>query len=75
MALEIVIEVGYCGMIWHPISFQVQFKVLIITFEALNGIGPGFLQDLISCEVSVVSTRSDKVDRLQVPSLKCTHLT
>lgn len=30
---------------WLPVCFQIQFKVLFLTFKAFHGIGPGYLSD------------------------------
>ena len=30
---------------WLPISFRAKYKVLVITFKALQGLGPGSLRD------------------------------
>ena len=30
---------------WLPISFWAKYKVLVITFKALHGLGPGYLRD------------------------------
>lgn len=32
---------------WLPISFPTQFKVLVSIIKALNGVGPGCLQDCL----------------------------
>ena len=36
---------------WLPISFQVKYKVLVITFKALHGLGPGYLWDRLLCTI------------------------
>lgn len=33
---------------WLPVCLQVQFKVLVVTFKALHGLGPGYLKDPLS---------------------------
>ncbi|KAF7248518.1 NHP2-like protein 1 [Varanus komodoensis] len=30
---------------WFPIEVRAQFKVLVITYKALNGLGPGYLKE------------------------------
>ena len=32
---------------WLPIKFPIDFKVLLITFKALNGLAPPYLKDLL----------------------------
>ncbi|KAF7235119.1 Extracellular calcium-sensing receptor [Varanus komodoensis] len=34
-----------CQLHWLPIEARAQFKVLIMTYKALNGLGPGYLND------------------------------
>jgi hypothetical protein len=33
---------------WLPVPLRINYKILIITFKALHGIGPAYLKDLIS---------------------------
>ncbi len=33
---------------WLPVSFRIQFKILLIVFKALNGQAPSYISDLIS---------------------------
>ena len=33
------------GLHWLPVRFQAQFKVLVLTFKALNGLGPVYLNE------------------------------
>ena len=30
---------------WLPVAARAQFKVLTLTYKALNGLGPGYLKD------------------------------
>ena len=32
---------------WLPVTFRVQFKVLLLTFKALNGKAPHYLEELL----------------------------
>uniref|UniRef100_A0A803SXZ5 Reverse transcriptase domain-containing protein n=1 Tax=Anolis carolinensis TaxID=28377 RepID=A0A803SXZ5_ANOCA len=34
---------------WLPISYQAQFKVLALAYKALNGSGPAYLSEHVSC--------------------------
>ena len=33
---------------WLPVSYRVMFKVLIFAFKALHGLGPKYLQELVT---------------------------
>lgn len=58
---------------WLPISFQMQFKMLIITFKALYETRPGYLQHCFSLKTSTHPIRADRVSTLLIPSLKYCH--
>ena len=32
---------------WLPVEYRVKFKLLLLTFKALNGLAPKYLTDLI----------------------------
>lgn len=51
---------------WFPVSF----KVLVLTFKVLCGIGPGYLRGPLSLRISTCPTRLDSMDMLLVPFFK-----
>lgn len=53
-----------------PVCFQVQFKLLVITFKALNGVGPGYLQNHPTSVGWAHSTHSGRSGLLWIPSVK-----
>ncbi|XP_058024855.1 uncharacterized protein LOC131191095 [Ahaetulla prasina] len=57
---------------WLPVVFRMCFKVLVITFKALHGIGPGYLWDRLLPSVTshhpVRPVRSHREGLLRVPS-------
>ncbi|KAK9409653.1 hypothetical protein NXF25_000828 [Crotalus adamanteus] len=59
---------------WFPIGLRVQFKVLVITFKALYGSGPGYLQDRLLPHSSLRAVRSHRLGLLRAPSAKQCHL-
>lgn len=54
---------------WLPTCFQVQFKVLIVTFKALHELGPGYLMYHL-LPVSICPIWSGSMGMLWVPSAK-----
>ena len=32
---------------WLPVKFRIHFKILLLTFKALNGMAPAYISDLI----------------------------
>uniref|UniRef100_A0A803T4Q0 Reverse transcriptase domain-containing protein n=1 Tax=Anolis carolinensis TaxID=28377 RepID=A0A803T4Q0_ANOCA len=52
---------------WLPICYRAQFKVLVLTYKALNGSGPIYLFERISSYEPVRSLRSSGEALLSVP--------
>ncbi|XP_058023146.1 uncharacterized protein LOC131190137 [Ahaetulla prasina] len=56
---------------WLPVVFRVRFKVLVTTFKALHGLGPGYLRDrLLPSSISQRPVRSHREGLLRMPSAK-----
>ena len=57
---------------WLPIQFHIDFKVLLITFKALNGLAPPHLKDLLHPYIPAQTLRSQNAGLLIVPRVgKC----
>ena len=37
---------------WLPVKFRINFKILLITFKAIHGLAPMYVQDLISTKLN-----------------------
>jgi len=57
---------------WLPVLYRIKFKVCLITFSALQGLGPQYLKDMLSVRES--RTRSGDSVTLMVPRTKHTTL-
>ncbi|KAF7239784.1 Solute carrier family 2, facilitated glucose transporter member 11 [Varanus komodoensis] len=55
---------------WLPIEVRAQFKVLVITYKALNGLGPGYLKECLLPYLPSHPLRLVAEALLQEPSLK-----
>ena len=55
---------------WLPIRSRVQFKVLILAWRALNGIGPSYIKDLLSWYDPSRMLRSTANLQLTVPQTR-----
>ncbi|XP_060124758.1 uncharacterized protein LOC132591228 [Zootoca vivipara] len=55
---------------WLPVRFRAQFKVLVLTFKALNGLGPVYLKERLHPHRSARTLRSSSEGLLAVPSLR-----
>ncbi len=52
---------------WLPIAFREQFKILVITYRALHGQAPSYIQDLLYAHSPGRSLRSSDLDLLTIP--------
>ena len=50
---------------WLPIEYRIQFKVLLLTYKALNGLAPSYLSDLLKRYAPVRKLRSSSAFLLQ----------
>ncbi|KAF7241901.1 putative RNA-directed DNA polymerase from transposon BS [Varanus komodoensis] len=55
---------------WLPIEARAQFKVLIMTYKALNGLGPGYLNERLCPYMPDRPLRSAGESLLREPSMK-----
>ncbi|KAF7244207.1 Autophagy-related protein 17 [Varanus komodoensis] len=55
---------------WLPIEARAQFKVLIMTYKALNGLGPGYLNEHLRPYMPDHPLRSAGESLLREPSMK-----
>lgn len=52
---------------WLPVASRIQFKILLLTFKALNGLAPPYLAGLLHNYSPVRSLRSAEQGPLSVP--------
>ena len=52
---------------WLPIHKRIIFKVLLLTYKCLNGVGPKYLSELLVLQESQYSLRSQNLGLLVVP--------
>ncbi|KAF7243143.1 Cullin-3 [Varanus komodoensis] len=55
---------------WLPIEVRAQFKVLVMTYKALNGLGPGYLKERLHPYMPARPLRSVGEALLREPSVK-----
>ncbi|KAF7246760.1 Reelin [Varanus komodoensis] len=55
---------------WLPIEVRAQFKVLVITYKTLNGLGPGYLKERLHPYMPGLPLRSAGEALLWEPSVK-----
>ncbi len=54
---------------WLPIKFRISYKILLLTFKALNGLAPAYLTSLLSRYNPTRSLRSQNSGLLVVPRI------
>ena len=52
---------------WLPVSFRVNFKVILLVFKALNGLAPPYISELLMPYSPARTLRSAEQGLLQVP--------
>jgi len=54
---------------WLPVSFRIDFKVLLLTYKALNGTAPTYISDFLTSYQPTRALRSSGADLLTVPKV------
>lgn len=52
---------------WLPVSFRVDFKILLFVFKALNGLAPPYITEMLTLRQSNRALRSTNQLLLEVP--------
>ena len=52
---------------WLPVSERISFKILLLTYKAVNGHAPSYIEDLVNHYVRSRSLRSTSQGLLTVP--------
>uniref|UniRef100_A0A670J1P8 Reverse transcriptase domain-containing protein n=1 Tax=Podarcis muralis TaxID=64176 RepID=A0A670J1P8_PODMU len=52
---------------WLPVEYRIRFKVLVLTFKALYGLGPSYLRGRLSWYVPQRNLRSANKNILKIP--------
>ena len=45
---------------WIPIRARIKYKILLLTFKALNSLAPQYIKDMLTVQAHVRNTRSSK---------------
>uniref|UniRef100_A0A3B3RKC8 Reverse transcriptase domain-containing protein n=1 Tax=Paramormyrops kingsleyae TaxID=1676925 RepID=A0A3B3RKC8_9TELE len=59
---------------WLPITYRIQFKILLLTFKAIHDLAPSYLSDLIQINRPSRSVRSSSSLHLTVPHTRLTTM-
>ena len=55
---------------WLPILYRIDFKILLLVYKSLNGLGPSYLSNLLNLQPDSRQRRSMHVMLLDVPKSK-----
>lgn len=55
---------------WLPVEFRIEFKILTLTYRALEGTAPVYIQELVSLYSPARSLRSESSKTLVVPKIR-----
>ena len=55
---------------WLPIPQRIEFKLLLLTFKALNGLAPSYLQELVHIYKPARPLRSQNETRITLPKYR-----
>lgn len=63
---------------WLPVSFRIDFKILLLTYKALNNLAPQYLCELLTPYTPTHALRSSEAGLLSVRNItrnepKCRH--
>ena len=58
---------------WLPIKYRCIFKILLITFKAIHGHAPSYIQDLVKVKHHSRTLRSSTATSLDYPSIKSSN--
>ena len=53
---------------WLPVTFRIDFKVLLLIYKALNGVGPSYIANSLVKYLLSRTLRSSNAGLLEVPS-------
>src|SRR4029434_149706 len=53
---------------WLPVTFRIDFKVLLLIYKALNGLGPSYIEKSLVKYLPSRTLRSSNAGLLEVPS-------
>ena len=52
---------------WLPVAFRIDFKVLLLVYKSLNGLGPQYIADMLIEYKPNRSLRSSESSHLEIP--------
>ena len=64
------VELTRYNLHWLPVKERVDFKVLLLTYKALNGLAPVYIRDLLNVYNPSRSLRSEVKSRLVIPKVE-----
>ena len=57
----ILFAICFSALHWLPVQYKIQYKVLLITYKALNNTTPGYITELINSKSTTRSLHSNNI--------------
>ncbi len=54
---------------WLPVTFRIDFKVLLLVYKSINGLGPKYIADMLTEYRPNTALRSVGSSQLEIPSV------
>ena len=52
---------------WLPVSYRINFKIILLTYKALHGLAPRYMRDMLTHRLNTRTLRSSSQQLLYVP--------
>ena len=59
---------SYSALHWLPVAFRIDFKVVLLTYKALNGLGPNCITNSLINYLPSRTLRSSAAGLLEIPA-------
>ena len=67
LIIIIIITIIITSLHWLPVSYRIRFKVLLLTYKALNDLSPEYISELLNKPKYTHNLRSQSQHLLSVP--------
>ncbi len=61
------------SLLWLPVTFRIDFKVLLLVYKSLNGLGPKYIADMLTEYKPNRPLRSVGSSQLEIPRVHTKH--
>ena len=62
-----------CASHWLPVGQRIDFKIMLLTYKSLHGLGPKYLTDMLPLHKPSRTLRSSETNLLIIPRVNTKH--